>query len=592
MPQAQLQGVDYVVIAGYFILMVVIGLYFRRFMLQAKDYFTGANQVPWWLAGVSYYMTTFSAFAFIAYGEIAYLHGWAAVTLVWTAVPACLVAAFWIAPLWRRARVLTPVEFLETRYSHSFRQLFAWSGFPLRLADNGLRLYSLGVFVAVAAGMNIITAIAICGLVMLAYTFLGGLWAVAVTDFVQGVVLLLALLIIFPLAYHAGGGFSGFLNNMPTDGYLNLFNAPYTWVYILGFAVLIMLNYNAGWALVQRFYSVRDEKEARKVGLMAAGLNVVGPPLFFLPVMLSQHVLPPLENTRHAYVSMTLELLPVGMVGIMITAMLAATMSSLSSEYNVLASVATKDIYNRLFHRAADEKRLLLVGRIFTAAIGLVIMGIAIVVTFYPDSPLFSVMLTIFGVAVAPMMLPLLGGLMFRQLTLRGAVCGFVVGLNVGFTTLGLQRLYLPTVPGLDPDWITFQFGAYAIFINVGVTALAMVLWTWFEQKSPKEQERIDLFFARLSEPVEASGEPLPRQGVPSPFFITGLVILGIGVLLLGVSLFEETTLGRWINVAAGLVLLLSGYLLYRKHRPLDMGSAVEPLPAQGSARRDLAEKP
>jgi hypothetical protein len=99
---------------------------------------------------VSYYMTTFSAFAFIAYGEIAYLYGWVAVTWVWTAIPACLVAAFWIAPLWRRARVFTPVEFLETRYGAWFRQLFAWSGFPLRIADNGLRLYSLGVFVAVA----------------------------------------------------------------------------------------------------------------------------------------------------------------------------------------------------------------------------------------------------------------------------------------------------------------------------------------------------------------------------------------------------------------------------------------------------------
>jgi solute:Na+ symporter, SSS family len=576
MQQAQLQVADYVVIVGYFALMVAVGVYFRGFMVQARDYFTGANQVPWWLAGVSYYMTTFSAFAFVAYGEIAYLYGWVAVTLVWTAIPACLVAGLATAPLWRRARVFTPVEFLETRYGAWFRQLFAWSGFPLRIADNGMRLYSLGLFVAVAAGMDIFTAIVACGLVMLAYTFLGGLWAVAVTDFVQGIVLLLALVIIFPLAYQAGGGLAGMAAATPVEGYFDLFNGPYTWVYVLGFGVLIMLNYNAGWALVQRFYSVRDEREARKVGLLAAGLNVIGPPLFFLPLMFSRNVLPEMENTRHAYVTMTLELLPVGMVGIMITAMLAATMSSLSSEYNVLASVATKDIYNRLFDRAATEDRLLLVGRMFTAAVGLFIMGIAVIVAIYPETPLFSMMVTIFGVAVAPMMLPLLGGLIFPRLTLRGAVVGFVAGLVTGFTTLWLQQTYLPAQPGADPDWIRFQFGAYAIFINVGVTAVVMALWTVLERKDPGEMRRIQAFFQeRMRVPVAADAEVGSGRGVPSPFFITGLVILGIGIMLLLVSLLEQTTTGRWINAAAGFTLCAIGWLLYRRHKPVLLESAT-----------------
>ncbi len=572
MEQAQLQFADYIVVLGYFAMMVFIGLYFRRYMIQAKDYFTGSNRIPWWLAGFSYYMTTFSAFAFIAYGEVAYLYGWVAVTVVWTAIPACLVAGIWIAALWRRARVFTPVEFLETRYGSWFRQLFAWSGFPLRIADNGLRLYSLGVFVAVAVGIDIFMAIIICGIIMLIYTYLGGLWAVTVTDFIQGVVLLLALIIIFPLAWHTGGGFSSMLHNLPNEGYLSMFNGPYSWVYILGFTVIIMLNYNAGWALVQRFYSVKDEKEARKVGFLAAACNVVGPPLFFLPLMLTQHILPEMESTRYAYVTMALELLPVGMVGIMITAMLAATMSSLSSEYNVLASVATKDIYNRLFNQKAGQEKLLTVGRIFTAAIGLVITGIAIIVAIYPDTPLVSIMVTIFGVAVAPMMLPLLGGLIFRTLTLRGAVVGFIVGLATGFTTLWLQQSYLPA-QGLDADWLRFEFGAYAIFINVGVTAAAMYLWTLFEKKDPDEMTRIDIFFQQMEVPIEKTRPEDGSSNNPSPFFITGLAIMGIGVLLLCVSMFESSVAGRWINVSTGIALSISGWLVYRKKSPPELQS-------------------
>ena len=180
------------------------------------------------------------------------------------------MAARWSAKRWRRARVSTPVEFLEERYSPFFRQLFAWSGFPLRIIDDGLKLYALGVFVSVAAGIDIIWSIVVSAVVLLAYTFFGGLWAVAVTDFVQGIVLYVALLIIFPLAVIRGGGWSHLVHNPPTAGYFHLAAPPYTWAYVLGFFLLILLNYNAGWALVQRFYSVKDDREARKVGLMAA----------------------------------------------------------------------------------------------------------------------------------------------------------------------------------------------------------------------------------------------------------------------------------------------------------------------------------
>jgi SSS family solute:Na+ symporter len=333
----------------------------------------------------------------------------------------------------------------------------------------------------------------------------------------------------------------------------------------MGFGVLILLNYNAGWATVQRFYSVKDERAARKVGLLAAGLNVVGPPLFYLPVMLARGLIPELETTRHAYVAVALELLPVGMMGIMITAMLAATMSSLSSEYNVLASVATKDIYNRVFDRAADDRRLLAAGRVFTAIIGAIVMGIAILVALYPDIPLFSLMVTIFGVAVAPMMLPLLGGLIFRSLSLRGAMFGFIVGLVVGFTNLYLQQRYLPSLPNLDAEWITFQFGAYAIFLNVGLTALAMFLWTVFERRSAAEKARIDEFFVRMDTPIEADRErSVATTKGPSPFLITGIAVAGIGTLLLLVSFFEATAVGRWANVAAGVTLVVVGALIYR----------------------------
>ena len=134
MTTTPLQPTDFAVIIGYFALMIAIGVYFRQFMKQVKDYFTAQNQVPWWLAGVSHYMSSFSALTFVMYAEIAYLYGWVAVTICWVAVPACFVAGTWIAPRWRRARALTPVEFLE-RLEGGSEPLLAYDMLERRALD-------------------------------------------------------------------------------------------------------------------------------------------------------------------------------------------------------------------------------------------------------------------------------------------------------------------------------------------------------------------------------------------------------------------------------------------------------------------------
>ena len=110
-----LTAADYVVVVGYFALVLWIGLWFRRRMANVSDYFAGGHQIPWWMAGISHYMSSFSAFSFIAYAQIGYMYGWVAVTLFWVSIPGCLGGAIWFARRWRRARVVTPVLLQEPR---------------------------------------------------------------------------------------------------------------------------------------------------------------------------------------------------------------------------------------------------------------------------------------------------------------------------------------------------------------------------------------------------------------------------------------------------------------------------------------------
>jgi Sodium:solute symporter family len=125
---------DLVVIGGYFLLVIWIGLYFRNRMSPPEDDFAGGHKVLWWLAGVFHYMSSFSAFSFVAYAQMGYLYGWVAVTFFWVTVPACILGGLLFARAWRRANVITPVEFLERRFNVYMYQVFAWAGLPLLAA--------------------------------------------------------------------------------------------------------------------------------------------------------------------------------------------------------------------------------------------------------------------------------------------------------------------------------------------------------------------------------------------------------------------------------------------------------------------------
>src|SRR5215467_5916705 len=133
-----LTGPDYFIVAGYFAVMLGI-----------EDYFSGGNRIPWWLSGVSFYMTSFSAYAFIAYSALAYSYGWVGVTLLWISGAATMVSVTFFAKRWRRARIDSPVEYLEGRYSPTVRQLFAWHGVPVRVFDDALKLIATGTFLSV-----------------------------------------------------------------------------------------------------------------------------------------------------------------------------------------------------------------------------------------------------------------------------------------------------------------------------------------------------------------------------------------------------------------------------------------------------------
>ncbi|MCL5005695.1 MAG: hypothetical protein M1404_04105 [Acidobacteria bacterium] len=558
---------DYLVVGGYFVIVLWVGFYFRKMLVGAKDYFAGSHQVPWWLAGISHYMSSFSAFSFIAYAQMGYMYGWVAVTLFWVTVPACILGGAVFAQRWRRARIITPVQFLESRFSPFIRQLFAWAGIPVKIFDDALKIFATGLFLALSVGISLPWAIGFCGIVMVAYTYLGGLWALIVTDFVQFLMKVLAMVLLLPLTLWAFGSWRSVVHGYP-EHFFRPSGGPYGWVYIIGFAVLIAISYNSTWALAQKYYSVRTERDASKAAYCAAALNFLGAPLMILPALFGRKLLPNLiaqHQTADTYVLLVLKFLPVGMVGIIVAAMFSATMATVSADFNAIASVLTQDVYHRLINPVAKERALVAIGRLNTLILGVLTVGLSLWVAFSHQQSLFHLMVTVFGLFIAPTFLPLLAGLTIRRITWKGALAGFVAGLFTGIFTLALKTWYLPHVSGISPEWTNYTFEGISILINTAVTILAMWGGSVWLPASTQERAQIEDFFQDLGRPITSEDVPEKRTISAGPAIAWSTI--GVAVLLIVAGIWSDLVVARSIDLAVGVILGTIGIVMQRKSR-------------------------
>ena len=282
---------DYAVVAVFFAAMVGVGVFFSRRRQDAGTFFGSDKTVPWWLSGISFYMNSFSALAFVMYSALAYKYGWVPVTVSWLSVPAVLLGARFLAVRWRRAAKGSPIDFIATRYTPSMCKSLAWLGLPMQLLDNALKLLAIGTVVGVGMGFPLDWAIAASGAIIVLYTFLGGLKATLVCDFIQFFVILAVVFTLPFLCLDKVGGLSGFIDKVP-QGFFSFTAGKYDWTYMAVFFLMVGSTLSTNWSLVQRYYSTKSDRDAKKMAYLVAALLFLGPPLFFFPAMAARLFIP------------------------------------------------------------------------------------------------------------------------------------------------------------------------------------------------------------------------------------------------------------------------------------------------------------
>ncbi len=435
--ETSLCGVDFAVVAAYFAVTLAAGLFMGRYVRCARDFFSGGKKVPWWMGAISSYMAMISSFVFIAHAGVAYQDGLVAILVFWSTAFAMVAGAWIFAWRWQRVQVTTPMEYLEQRYGPSVRQVISWCGIAFRVLDNMVRLYSLGLIASVLLRIPLSAGIWLGVVIVLAYTLTGGLWSVLVTDVIQCTILFTAAVAMLFLSLNAVGGLGALVQALP--GHFEAFNGHRgSFMFLFAYYLIVFIKYNGNWAFIQRLESVPDERSAIKMGLLTAVLLGMFPVVALLPAIAARHLLPGV-NPEEAYLTLCTRLLPPGALGLMVSAMLAATLSTLASEFNVTSSVFSKDIYQRLLRPAAGAKEMLVVGRFGMVAVAaLVAVGAQFVTALGGAFEANKLLMALFGV---PIMVPSVFGILWRRPNTAGVYACIAVGVAGGLVFNNLMGL-------------------------------------------------------------------------------------------------------------------------------------------------------
>ena len=374
--------IDYIVIIIFSLLIVVAGLSFRKRGSDMKSYFAAGGAVPWTINGLSLYMSFFSAGTFVVWGSIAYQYGWVAITIQLTMCVAGFVVAFVIAPKWRKTNVLTAAEFVRKRLGDKVQKFYTYIILVLSLAYTGAFLYPVAKIVNVSTGWSINACVICLGLLILLYTVVGGLWAVIVTDVLQFVILTAAVLLVVILALNQVGGIDGFLTSLPEKAW-EITSSEYSWWFIVAFAIYNIIFIGGNWAYVQRYTSVKTPKDAKKVGLTFGWIYLVSPFIWMLPPMIYKIINPNLVGleAEGAYMMICKQVLPIGMLGLMLGGMVFATASSVNTTLNLAASVITNDLF-MVFKPKASLKQIMNVAKMSTVVFGILTILVALLVPY------------------------------------------------------------------------------------------------------------------------------------------------------------------------------------------------------------------
>ncbi|WP_282123845.1 sodium:solute symporter family transporter [Algibacter mikhailovii] len=569
-----MQTADYVVIILYMLGVVAAGMILAKKMKNSKDMFAAGGQSPWWVSGLSGFMTIFSAGTFVVWGGIAYQYGMVAVAINMCYGISALLVGYFLAGYWRKLGVNSASEFLQLRFGSSIVQFYTWFQGTFGIFAVGGAIYALSkivcalmplpeghLFADPETGLLSVpfTSVVLC-LVVIIITFSGGLWAVLVTDVLQFVILVISVIFVVPLILSAAGGWSSFLEKAP-EGFMSPVASDFTWWFLVGWVIIHFFKIGGEWAFVQRYTCVPSSKDAKKAAYIFGVMYLISPIFWMLPALVYRTIQPG-QDVEQAYILACNLVLPAGMMGLMIAAMASATASAATSQLNVFAGAFTTEVYQRMFNKNASEKKLIFVGRIFTVVLGCIVIAGSLLIPRYGYTRFIIDLTTLL---TGPLVLPTIWGLFSKKIGIKAVwgttLIGFFAAVIVKFGLTADGFLTRIDLFKNISNWVIANMRIADLTVGILVPLIVLIILELIGKEDVsnliKVQASKDNFHA--TETVESSS-------LPTKMVMYTLAIIGLMMLILA---FVNTDEMKVLLTFSAILFLLAGstYLILSKNR-------------------------
>lgn len=451
-PRFELATVDIAITVVYFVGVIAHGLWESRGKESADDYFLAGRRLPWYLVGVSLFASNMSGASFVGLMGASYEYGLPVFNYEWTATLVLVFFALFMLPHFLRLGLYTIPEYLETRYDRKCRLAFSlFTVIAVVFVDTAGGLYAGGTVVTTVFDIPLWQAVA--GLAALAgvYTILGGLSAVVVTDTVQAILLMLGAAVICAVGLHEVGGWDAMVRKLSAIGgdRMSLMQPlgddflPWPG---LGGVVLLGFYY---WALnqfvVQRTLGSENLDQGRKGALFAGFLKLPNLLLMIVPGAFAILLYPDLNNPDVAFPALAFDLLPIGARGLILTALVAAIMSSLDSALNAGSTILTMD-FVRAWQPDIPHQKLVALGRALTGVLTVLAAAWAPLIRRFET--LFEYFQSALSYVTPPLVAVFLLGIFWKRLNAKGAFATLVAAVAVGAPLFVVKE-----VTGLWAEW-------------------------------------------------------------------------------------------------------------------------------------------
>lgn len=475
--------INYAVLVLYFAAMLWMGFLFMKNNNNTDDYFKGGGRIPWWAAGISIFATMLSSITFISIPAKTYATDWRMLMFNLTTIMAVPIVIRYFLPFFLRFKLDTAYQYLELRFNRSVRWIASALFTFFMVSRIAVVLFLPSLALNAVTGFDIYYAILIMGIVTIIYSTSGGMEAVIWGDVIQGFILIGGAVAAFIfMVWGVEGGIGTFWNIAVENQKFRTFDfrfditQPVFWVVILGGLANTLISYTSDQSVVQRYMSTTDEKSTAKSiwlnGIISVPVSILffllGTGLYAFYQSNPNQMVVSNQNIDAVFPQFIISEMPVGFSGLLIAAIFAAAMSTLSSNINSASAVVTSDFYKTFFKNTSFRSDMR-VAQWSGIIVGLLGMGMAIVLATWDISSLWDQFNTFLGLLTSGLGALFILGIFFPRVNAMSAI----VGLFSGIVILYVVKSSYPQV----------SFLLYGLIGMISSILVAVILSIFFPNK-------------------------------------------------------------------------------------------------------------